>query len=133
MAACIRYISSDLVESRSLLARIPDRSLLSLLMSDPALQRLRSSPLPPPPPLYPRLNPDSDADNDIVEVNDSCVLKYEFEDDMNNECREQPNPFEKAYGLLAGDRSIPVYFKCNCRGISLATYVYSTTGQVCQQ
>ena len=29
----------------------------------------------------PRVNllPDSDADNNIVEVNDSCVFKYEFE------------------------------------------------------
>ena len=41
----------------------------------------------------PRLNliPDSDAD-DIVEVNNSCVFKYEFESDINNEEREKLNP-----------------------------------------
>ena len=30
------------------------------------------------------LLPDSDADNDVVEVNDSCVFKYEFENDISN-------------------------------------------------
>ena len=42
----------------------------------------------------PRVNllPNSDADNDIVEVNDSCVFKYEFENERNNECPEQYNP-----------------------------------------
>ena len=42
----------------------------------------------------PRLNllPDSDADKDIVEVNNSYVLKYEFETGINKEDREQLNP-----------------------------------------
>ena len=38
------------------------------------------------------LLPDSETDNDLVQVNDSCVFKYEFENDINNKCPQQPNP-----------------------------------------